>query len=199
MEGRSKQLLTTLSPLHLYLILLLGAKSREPIPGKLWLQKQVFLLAQHIDKLQKEVGFEPYRMGPYSENVDAALSQLVMLGLVKQEPGKGLSLTRDGEDLYSLAANIARRETLELIEEVKDQLNDLSSDELLAYIYSTYPDMTKESEKLREIQAKKLELAVKLYVEEKVSLQKAAQIAGLKLEAFINELRKRGVSVPLSP
>ena len=48
------------------------------------------------------------------------------------------------------------------------------------------------------IQEKKIELAVKLYAEEKISLWKAAKLAGVSLWSMINILKNRKVEINYS-
>ena len=191
-----EEILSKMDPIQLYIILILGAKNLEPVKGRIWLQKEFFLVAQHIDKIRGLLDYEPYLLGPWSESVDVALEQLQASGLVKIN-GK-IKLTKLGEKVYSIIRRKASKETIKIVEQVKEDLNDLSEEELLAYVYFLFPDeWSKESIKARELERKRIQLAIELYKKGKISLGKAAEIANMKLHSFIKLLKERGIEIPL--
>lgn len=184
-----------LSPVQAFLILLFGSRNYEPVKGKTWLQKEMFLIAKNSE-LKEEVYFEPHFYGPYSETVDTELENLEILGLAA---GNGeIALTEKGKALYAALLKIASPEKLLLIEEIKEELNDLSEDELLAYIYFGFPETTKEAVRFENIKKKRVKLAMRLYEKEKVSLGKASEIAGMDIKGFMDYLRRKGLKVALS-
>jgi predicted HTH domain antitoxin len=183
------------SPVQAFLILLLGSRNGEPVRGKTWLQKEMFLIAKNTG-LKEEVYFEPHFYGPYSETIDTELENLQILELVA-ENGE-IRLTGKGKEVYANLLKIASTEKLELIKEVKEELNDLNEDELLAYIYFSFPETTKEAVRFENIERKRAQLAISLYEKEKVSLGKASEIAGMDIKAFMDEIRRKGLKVPLS-
>jgi len=184
-----------LSPVQAFLILLLGSRNYESVRGKTWLQKEMFLIAKNTG-LKEEVYFEPHFYGPYSETVDSELENLEILGLAA-ENGE-IKLTKKGKDLYAALLKIASIGKLELIEEIKEELNNLNEDELLAYIYFSFPETTKEAVRFENIKHKRVKLAMSLYEKEKVSLGKASEIAGMDIKGFMDYLRRKGLKVPLS-
>jgi len=183
------------SPVQAFLILLLGSRNGEPVKGKTWLQKEMFLITKNTG-LKEEVYFEPHFYGPYSETIDTELENLEILGLAA-ENGE-IRLTGKGKEVYANLLKIASHEKLGLIGEIKEELNDLDEDELLAYIYFSYPETTKEAARFENIKRKRVKLAVRLYAKEKVSLGKASEIAGMNIKAFMDEIRHKGLKVPLS-
>lgn len=176
-----------------YSILLLSANDNQPIKGELWFQKELFLVAENIPKLEDETEFEEYLLGPYSENADAELEQLRTEGIIERN-GK-IKLTPLGKEVAKKLEVRASTETKAIVSDMKSFLNDLSEDELLGFIYFSYPEMTIESEKFEEIKAKRGEIAVSLYRKKKVSLGKAACIAGLSEEDFIEKAKANNVAV----
>jgi len=184
-----------LSPVQAFLILLLGSRNYEPVKGKTWLQKEMFLIAKNTT-LKEVVLFEPHFYGPYSETIEVELENLAILGLIV---GDGeIRLTDKGEGAYSDLLKVVSREKLELIEGVKEELNDLSEDELLAYIYFSFPETTREAVRFENIKKKRVKLALNLYEKGKVSLGKASEIAGMSTKRFIDYLRAVGLEVLLS-
>ena len=72
---------TELDSLQEHILLLF---SKQPkIIGKTRLQKLIFLMDQEIFDLAS-FGFEPYKFGPYSSKLLAAMDELMELGLIKE-------------------------------------------------------------------------------------------------------------------
>jgi len=65
-----------LSDIQKISILLFSTNNFEPIRGKLWFQKELFLVAENIPRLQEETDFEEDLLGPYSEIARALLVRL---------------------------------------------------------------------------------------------------------------------------
>jgi predicted HTH domain antitoxin len=176
-----------------YIILLLSANNNEPIIGKVWFQKELFLISQNLPRLEEEAEFEGSLLGPFSENANAELDQLQIEDLAALD-GK-IRLTPKGIEAADRLKLKASKETLELVSDMKSFINDLTEDEMLAYVYFSYPDMTLESIILERIRKKRVEIAVSLYRKRKVSIGKAAFIAGVSQEDFIRKAQESGISV----
>lgn len=145
-----------LNPLEELTVLLLYAPSKpggkaEPIPGKVHLAKELFLLWKN-DLLRprlRGVLFEPYRFGPWSDAIDAALDELVSRDVVQIRPSgraQSIALTREGETQAAGMWNAASLETRAILTDIKSNLNPLSTDALLSRIYSAYPEFAVASE-----------------------------------------------------
>lgn len=173
-------------------ILLLGANLFEPIRGKLWFQKELFLVAINIPHLEEETDFEEDLLGPYSETADDELEQLQIEGIVDK---RKLRLTPFGRKLAKLLELKASKNLLQLVSDIKSILNNLTKDELLGFIYFSYPEMRTESVEFERIKENRRPIAISLYEKGKVSLGKAAEIAGLSQEEFIETLREKGIPV----
>jgi uncharacterized protein YwgA len=161
----------------------LGALNGTPIRSKTKLQKLLFLVSNVFENYKDLLEFEPHFFGPYSETVDTVLDDLVSLGLVKKG-GNKYSLTSEGFYIYD---NLRPKKELKyVIDDFKVFLNDLPQDELLAFIYVTYPRYTEESAKWNKIQANRKKIAVSLLRKHKVSFGKAVEISGLSSSEFNN-------------
>ena len=178
-----------------FILLLLGAKGGIPIPGPLWLQKEMLLIQDAIPSLADELDFEPYLMGPHSEIVANEAEELRKSSLIKTEGGK-TSLTEKGKLLVEDLLRQADKKELEKIEELKDFVNDLPKDELLAFIYFAYPTdeietdaIKNESFEYQDLLPKRKKLARSLYMKGKISAHRAAQVAGDDLETFVEYLK----------
>lgn len=176
-----------------YTILLLSANNSQPITGKVWFQKELFLVSQNLPQLEEETEFEGSLMGPFSENANAELDQLQIEGLADLN-GK-IKLTSEGQKVAERLKLRTSEQTKELLSDMKSFINDLTEDEMLAFVYFSYPDMTLESIELDRIKERRTELAMSLYRKRKVSIGKAALIAGLSQEDFIRKAQANGISV----
>ena len=168
-------------------LILLEADDGEAVPGSIWLQKEMFLIAKNLKPLEEFLEFDPHIQGPFSETVKNMLENLQYRGYVRKDRRK-IELTDRGEKVVEVIYENATDELIDLIEDVKNFVNDLSKDELLVYIYFTYPDMTSESFELDEIELKREEVAMNLYKKEKVSLEKASELAGKSFSEFKREI-----------
>jgi hypothetical protein len=144
-----------LSPLEKLTLLLLAAPSsgnrtREPIPGRTHLAKELFLLWKNpiFSNSLRTVRFEPGRFGPWTEAIAVALDELRFRDLIRQSAGKSslLALTDRGtslaEDLWTAASPAERA----ILTDIKTNLNSLSTGALLNRIYSAYPEFAVASE-----------------------------------------------------
>jgi predicted HTH domain antitoxin len=194
MDFKAK-ILKNLDLLQKYILYLLYAQGKEPVKGKLWLHKELFLVSKNDPDLDYEADFSAHLMGPYSEDLDEALSQLESIKVIDflgKDSGP-IRLSPLGVEIAKEVAKNIPEKIKVIIDEMKSFVNDMTERELLAYIYFSFPDMTRESVKLEEIAKDRLDLAIKLYSKEKVSLEKASNIAGLPVKDFINELKKKGI------
>ena len=189
-----KRILENLTETQKYTLLLLSANNYEPVKGKLWFQKELFLLAKNIDELAEQTDFEADFMGPYSESADEGLEQLEFAKVVENE-GNKLKLTGLGRDIAEILEKNNSEEEKEMIEDFKSELNDLTEDELLGFIYFTFPDMTSESVKIEKIKPKRKNIALSLYAKSKISIGKALEIAGMNLDTFIIEAKLKGIQI----
>ena len=187
-----KAILEDLGEVKRNLILLLSSKSNEPVKGKLWYQKELFLLSKNIPELEEEAGFEPYFWGPHSELADSEMEDLVQLGVVRHTVGTGYVLTKLGQDIASSVCKDSK-DNEALIEDVKDFLNSLSKDELLLYIYASYPETAEDAVEIKNLLPKRKDIAIALYKKDKVSVGKASEIAGVSVNSMIRELQSKGI------
>jgi predicted HTH domain antitoxin len=189
-----KRILENLTETQKYTLLLLSANNFEPIRGKLWFQKELFLLAKNSDELAEQADFEADFMGPYSESADEELEQLEFAKVVEKE-GNKLKLTGLGREIAEILEKNTSDEEKEMIEDFKSELNDLTEDELLGFIYFTYPEMTRESVKFEKIKPKRKSIALSLYAKSKISLGKALEIAGMNIDTFMKEAKLKGIQI----
>ncbi len=171
------------------LLLLLSADRGKSIPGNLWLQKETFLIAESLQPLKEYFNFEAHLQGPFSETVNNMAEDLQYLGLLERDR-KGLRLTEKGKDVAESVQKGTDEEIIEMVQDSKTKLNDLSKDELLVYIYYTHPEMTTESLEKEDLEPKRASVAEKLHQRGKVDLEKGAELAGMSVSSFQEQLSK---------
>lgn len=169
-------------------LMLLYSEGGNAVPGNIWLQKELFLIAKNLNSLEDYLKYEPHIQGPYSEEVANMLDNLQLEGLVNKKDSGEIVLTDGGEDSAEKLYKGSDEEIISLITDMKDFANDLSKDELLLYIYQTYPEMTPNSYEIDDLMPRKLQIAEKLYSKGKVSLEKAADLADLSIQEFKSEI-----------
>ncbi len=188
MEFSIEEIVEDLTDLDLAILQLLHAGNNDPLKGKVTYQKEMFLIADYIDKIREQAEFIPHILGPYSEAAENEMGNLRSLGLVREESNK-YRISDKGVEALRKAKHAFSDEEIEAIGDFKKFLNDLSEDELLLFIYVSHPDFTKESGVYERVIRKRIPASISLYRKGKVSLEKAAFLAGLPVEMFLDRAR----------
>jgi hypothetical protein len=168
---------------------LLHAGGNSAVRGDVLFQKELFLIGDYIEQVGDDADFTPHIFGPYSEAAEVALGELISLGLVRRSEG-GYTLTPDGVRVWEKVCSVFPDDESGAIEDFKVFINDLSVDEVLLFVYITYPEYTRESARLRDILKKRVPLSASLYRKGKVSLEKAAFLAGMNIESYLDYLKR---------
>lgn len=182
-----------------YLFLLFYApdvtdKFAQAIRGKTWLQKEMFLLSKIRPELGERTEYDPHLMGAYSQIVDEIQDQLYISEYV-EKAGDSLKLSLEGRRLAENVWIRTSEDEKRLVSSVKTLLNDLSQLELLGFIYTEFPETAVNSEKQLDVESRRVEIAINLFVKGKVPLEKAAEIAKQSVQSFHRILKERGIEV----
>lgn len=177
-----------LSEIDFTVLNLLGALNKSPVKGKVLFQKEIFLIAKYDDEIWNEADFIPHIYGPYSEPVENSANNLLALGLI-EEKNNAYVLTENGQKILQDFNKEKPRDIKEAIQDFKQFLNDLTNDELLLFIYVSYPEFAEESAVRERVLANRVKNAKSLYNKDKVSLEKASFLSGLSIENFLKEIR----------
>lgn len=134
---------------------LLYTRHRASIDGATRFQKLVFLAQQETD-LPETYTYQADRFGPFSPQLHADLGELAQRGLLERneqtnEVGNTkyvYSITPEGMGLVRRLLDRGDRisKVFEQLQNIKNQYNDEPLQELLRYVYRTYPSYTTESE-----------------------------------------------------
>lgn len=188
------KVLGDLDELQSLMILLAHADSDSPIKGKLKLQKIMFLLADKIDQIRELSSYEPDMLGPYSETIDEEAEYLKSIGVFTATDGS-ISLTRDGKDIAKELEKKEKTHVMKYLDDFKQFLNDMTSDELLCYVYSAYPKMIGESVKYKQLVPKMEDTLLHLVQKHKISLERAAELLKKNPDHIIRKLKEKGTTV----
>jgi uncharacterized protein YwgA len=169
----------------------IGSLNRAPIRSNIKIQKILFLISNVFKGFQDLLEFEPHLFGPYSETLDFVLDSLIKLGLVKKE-GSSYCVTDDGQKLVKSLK--PKPELINVINDFKSFLNDLNDEEILVFIYASYPQFISESVKWDDLKLKRVSIAHSLLNKGKISFSKAAEIAGMSSVNFDKLLKARGMT-----
>lgn len=119
-------------------------KYNEPVIGKTRLVKELFLLRE-TQKLKEIYTFEPDKYGPCSNEIIFDLDILIKEGMIQEHPhpyGTQYSLTSKG---CEEAKKFTDDKIKSKIENIKKNYNDVPLNELLVYVYSSFPKYTIKS------------------------------------------------------
>lgn len=179
-----------------YALLLLHAIDNEPIKGKTRFMKELFLISKNITELEEETDFESDNYGPNSIYVANALDDLEVLNLINKIDNAYV-LTDLGKGIVNIVIKDIAKNKIEVIDDMKELCNNLSTDELLALVYYTYPEITDESLVKARIENKREALALSLLKKGKVSIGKASEIAGLPMSSLYNLLKTKKIKIKM--
>ena len=179
----AKRVLATLNPLHRLVVLLAASNGGEPIRGGAKLQKIVFMLADG-DWKGGPCGYVAGRYGPHSDVVDEEVGYLEEVGILCTE-GAGISVTPLGREVGGRIAGEEDIPTLAMIDEYKEVFNDLTAGELLAYVYSAYPDMAARSPAYDRMMEDRERHVMSMLKKGKIALGRAAELLNLHAEDIL--------------
>ncbi len=179
-----------LSPLSVAILELLKVDDEKPVKGNVAFQKEMFLISNYIDKVNERAEFIPHSLGPYSEASEVSMDNLVSMGLVEKKEGNTYKITPLGIKVLGLKQDLFSPEEKESIEDFKEFMSNLTNDEILLFIYASYPDFTVESTEYRRIMKSRVKNSISIYKKGIVSLEKAAFLAGVNIETFLDLQRR---------
>ena len=151
--------------------------------------KVLFLVSEALPKVfGGELRFEAHKKGPYSQTVDDYLNAMQDTGLIDLP---SCTLTDTGQVVIK---DVVPREPLkEVVDSMKEIVVHLSEDEMLLMIYNDYPEYKRNSEEWARISAIRQSLAEKMLSKHVVSVARAAELAGVSEQQFLDDLYKRRV------
>lgn len=102
-----------------------------------------------------------------------------------------IGLTEEGCRVAEAVAGQADSQTLEVLREYKDVFHDMTTDELLAYVFLAHPETASKSAKYASLKPRMERLMLSLVKKEKITGQRATELLG---ENYQRLLEKAGVT-----
>ncbi len=171
-----------------YMLFLFDALDEKPIKNKVNLMKMLFFISLNVPALKQELNFEADNYGPSSDVVERNL-EVLNLETFLVECNEGYKLTKLGKEY--LSSRDFKDIDFKLIEDMKGLFDGLTVREVCALTYFTFPETTTESLIKEDIIQNRKKFAINLFKKNKISLEKASEIAGLHLKDFIDLLYKQ--------
>ena len=177
--------------LHKIIVLLCHAGG-EPVRGKTKMQNLVFMLSDIYGR-GEETGFEPGVYGPYSEIVEEEGRYLEGLGILSGG-GNRIGIAAAG---VKIAEALAQREPemSKVVARYKAMFNDMTTDEVLAYVYATYPAMAKKSPVFKKIKSGMDRHVMSMLRKRKITSGRAAMLLGKSRYYVIEKAAREGIYV----
>ena len=177
----AEKMLASCNQLHRIIILLAASNGGEPIRGGTRLEKMVFMLTRGEGWEGFPCGYAAGECGPHSNVVEEEACRLEEAGVLRTDGGN-VSVTQLGMEIASKIAGGENRLTLAMIDEHKDMFNDLTADELLAYVYTAYPGMSARSPAYDRVMPDREQHVMSMLKKEKITSERASELLGRPLE-----------------
>ena len=177
-----------------YMLFLFDSLNEKPIKNKINIMKMLFFISINVPSLENQFNFEADNYGPSSDVVERNLESLHQENFLKHDKD-GYQLNRLGKE-YLNSRNFDNVDFV-LIEDMKRLFDGLTSDEVCALTYFTFPDTTSESVILERIIKNREKLALKLFKKNKISVEKASEIAGISMVEMYELLSKNNIKFEL--
>ena len=171
-------------------MLLLAGADDESVRGHTMLQKMLYVLAKDIGDSDVESSFRPHDYGPYSQQVADGLDGLSKEGLVSHVPGK-IALTPAGRVAAGNAGSNLNEAEVAILRECKRFFNNMTNEQLLLYIYLSYPDMAANSRVCDSIVPRAEDIVMDMVKDEKISSGRAAEILKVPFRDILYMMKRR--------
>lgn len=133
------------------ILILLYSDKNEGLIGKTKQMKEIFLTLVELQTLKAEkVKFGLNKFGPYSEDVEDAIDNLLFLNYVsavgsKNENNFGIKITDKGTNYIKNAFEKLPQSTRLLLKNKREQWDTLTPQGVVNYVYTHYPKYLAES------------------------------------------------------
>ena len=177
-------------PSRAYLVLALSVDDRNRRKTSDILHLQKIVRYYEFLREKQDVDFSNYKLGQVSYELEENIQTLLESDLVVKQ-GSVYQLTDEGRRAADELKARIDSENLRKLVFAKQQLNDLTSDELMFFMYKLLPDSQSNSTEVNRLFKKSNELTETLFKKERISAAMAAKWLGISEQEFLSSLRKR--------
>jgi hypothetical protein len=139
---------------------------------------------------KREIDYSNFKLGQVSYELEESLRTLQESGLVTNV-GTNFQLTDDGRMAAEELKPVTSADDLRKLAFAKQQLNDLSRDELLFFMYKLIPESQVNSTEAPRLMNRSRELVEALYRKEVISAAMAAKWLEMPESDFLTSLSKK--------
>lgn len=187
-EQNALSMFNSLNSMEKLMLYTAGSLDRD-LRSKVKMQKVLFLVSEAIPAAFGDgLHFEAHKKGPYSQTVDDYLNAFEDSGLMVLP---SCTLTDSGKDVVRLAT--PRQPLKGIVDDVKDMVISMSEDELLLMICVDYPEYRRNSEEWGRMCSERRNLADRMLSKHIISAARAAELAGVPENEYLNDLYERGI------
>ena len=141
-------------------------------------------------KQQETISFSNFKYGGVSYELQENLETLEECGLV-EKVGTKYVLTDEGKKAAQELLEKYEEDSLQKLTFAKNQLNDLTHDEVLFFMYKLLPETQKYSTEFERLDQKRETLVRKLFLKGRINLTTATRWLELDEKSFLDSLSSR--------
>ncbi|MGD0993920.1 MAG: winged helix-turn-helix domain-containing protein [Candidatus Bathyarchaeia archaeon] len=136
-----------------------------------------------------EIRFSNFKLGVVSYELEKNLETLQDSGLVEKDD-KNYVLTEEGQEIAEKLLSGLDRKDLEKLIFAKQQLNDLTPDELMYFMYRLIPESVVNSTEFSRLEKKRVPLVQSLFLKGRINSTTAAKWLDMSEKDFLGSLCK---------
>lgn len=172
---------------RLRLLVLLGLK--DSIGKKAVDILRINKILRYFEYLTKgeNIDFSHFNLGDVSDDIRDNVDDLVECGLIEPNREGKYVLTEEGEEAEKEISQDLTPEEKKILQFSKEQLNDLTDDEVLGFMYFLLPETTKHSKVIARIEKNRERIVQSLYEKGRISTKTAADWLGISEREILDK------------
>jgi len=178
------------SPARAYLLLALSVRDKAEQNSMDILHIQKIIRYFEFLRNKMDIEYSNYKLGGVSYELQENLETLVESGLVARTGKSRLELTNEGKQAAEELRSRMAPDDMKKLTFSKLQLNDLSSDELMFFMYMLLPETQQNSTEAARLSKRNKELTESLFKKGRISSAMAAGWLKISEEEFQRSLSK---------
>ncbi len=164
----------------------------KPIRDRFKVQNTIYMLGGMYKEFLEWSRYTITDTGPFSNILEDKINHLIQINLISED-ADNIQLTKKGEEYASEIIKNRPKKMLAVFARYKEFVNDMSRDELLSYLYSQYPEMTKDSVTYQNLKPDIEEHIFRLLERRKITSGKTADLLDQPLHIVMEKMKTRGI------
>jgi hypothetical protein len=178
------------SPARAYLVLALSVRDRAEHNSMDIVHIQKVIRYFEFLRNKMDIEYSNFKLGGVSYELQENLESLVESGLVARTGKNRLELTDEGRHAAEELRSRITPDDMKKLTFSKQQLNDLTSDELMFFMYMLLPETQQNSTEVARLSKRNKELTESLFKKGRISSAMAASWLNISEEQFQDALSK---------